>query len=372
MSLSDFDFELPEALIALEPLARRDQSRLLCVGSQGVLDDRLFKDVLGFFERGDVLILNDSKVLPAALAGVRMRDEHRANVHLNLHKRVSGHEWLAFAKPLKRLKVGDRLMFGQEGGVCSLGHLEGVITEIGEGGEILVAFDVSGPVLDEQLHLVGQMPLPPYIAGRRGAQESDKITYQTVYARDEGSVAAPTAGLHFTDELLDALRARGVLVEFVTLHVGAGTFLPVKVDDIETHKMHFEWGVVGKEVVDVVNKAKLDGRQVTVVGTTSLRLLEAAALETSVHEESASDGSPLASWQGETDIFIRPGFEFKVVDRLITNFHLPKSTLFMLVSAFSGLDVMQKAYAHAMNEGYRFYSYGDACFLQKQKGLNDE
>jgi len=367
MQLSDFDFDLPEALIALEPLARRDQSRLLCVGDQGRLEDHLFKDVLGFFEPGDVLILNDSKVLPAALSGVRQRAEHRASVHLNLHKRISDHEWLAFAKPLKRLKVGDRLLFGQEGGACLLGQLEASISKIGEGGEILVAFDVGGSVLDEQLHLVGQMPLPPYIAGRRAAQERDKVTYQTVYARDEGSVAAPTAGLHFTDALLDGLRARGVLVEFVTLHVGAGTFLPVKVDNIETHKMHFEWGVVDEGVVQVVNKAKLEGRRVTAVGTTSLRLLEAAALD-----KGGSDGGCLTAWQGETDIFIRPGFDFKVVDRLLTNFHLPKSTLFMLVSAFSGLSVMQKAYAHAMKEGYRFYSYGDACFLQKQKGLSDE
>ena len=354
MSLSDFDFELPEELIALKPLAERDQSRLLCVDQAGQFADRAFKDVLDFFDPGDVLVLNDSRVLPAALTGVRRRGEFAAQVHFNLHKRLSAHEWLAFAKPFKRLREGDLLQFGRQGGACQMGGLAARVTALGEGGEVRLAFDVSGVVLDEQLQLVGDMPLPPYIAGRRPADEQDKVSYQTVYAQEEGSVAAPTAGLHFTNALLDALREKGVSVQFVTLHVGAGTFLPVKVDDIERHKMHAEWGVVSQDCVAAIKQAKGQGHKVTAVGTTSLRLLESAA----------QDGA-LKAWQGETDIFIRPGFPFHVVDRLITNFHLPKSTLFMLVAAFSGLQVMQEAYAHAIKERYRFFSYGDACFLEK-------
>ena len=354
MPLSDFDFELPEELIALKPLAERDQSRLLCVDRAGQMEDRFFKEVMNFFDPGDVLVLNDSRVLPAALTGVRRRGEFEAQVHFNLHKRLSDHEWLAFAKPFKRLKKGDRLHFGQEGHACLRGVLEATVVDLLDGGEVRLAFDVSGAALDEGLQLVGEMPLPPYIAGRRPADEQDKVSYQTVYAQEEGSVAAPTAGLHFTNALLDALRDKGVSVQFVTLHVGAGTFLPVKVDNIERHKMHAEWGVVSEGCVGAIDYAKGQGQKVTAVGTTSLRLLESAA-----------QTGALKAWQGETDIFIRPGFSFHVVDRLITNFHLPKSTLFMLVAAFSGLSVMQEAYAHAIKEGYRFFSYGDACFLEK-------
>ena len=355
MQLKDFDFQLPEELIALTPLETRDESRLLTVRADGQLLDQRFKDILGLFEPGDVLVLNDSRVLPAALSGLRRRGEFEAKVHFNLHKRLSDHEWLAFAKPFKRLAEGDRVRFGVQTQSCMMEALEATVTEVRGGGEVKLSFDVSGRVLDEGLAIVGDMPLPPYIAGRRAPDERDKIAYQTVYANEQGSVAAPTAGLHFTKELLGLLRARGVDVQFLTLHVGAGTFLPVKVEAIDTHKMHGEWGEVSAEVVTAIHTAKANGRRVTAVGTTSLRLLESAAHATGV----------LQSWQGETDIFIRPGFQFHVVDRLITNFHLPKSTLFMLVAAFSGLSVMQRAYSHAIKERYRFYSYGDACFLEK-------
>ncbi|MBO6548406.1 MAG: tRNA preQ1(34) S-adenosylmethionine ribosyltransferase-isomerase QueA [Rhizobiales bacterium] len=357
MQLDDFDFDLPESNIALEPHPTRDGSKLLRVLPDGALEDHVFKNLLRFFKPGDVVVLNNSRVLPAALKGKRLRGESEANVQLNLHKRVSSNEWFAFAKPAKRMKVGDRLRFGDLAGssqACFEGRLEATIVETPGGGEILVRFDLDGVALDEALKLVGDMPLPPYIASKRAAGEEDKETYQTVYAEHDGSVAAPTAGLHFTDELLAGLKEIGVDLQFVTLHVGAGTFLPVKVDDIKSHKMHAEWGQVSAETVEAIRSAKLAGKRVCAVGTTSLRLLESAALET----------GEIEPWTGETDIFITPGFQFKVVDRLITNFHLPKSTLFMLVSAFSGLDVMQSAYKAAIERDYRFYSYGDGCLLE--------
>ena len=356
MHLNDFDFQLPEDLIALKPLSQRDQSRLLHVADGGEFVDRQFQDLLGLFQPGDVLVLNNSKVLPAALNGIRKREEFEARIAVNLHKRHSDHQWFAFAKPLKRLKPGDRVRFGSQNQSCLMGALDATVEEILQTGEVLLAFDVSGTVLDEQLNQFGSMPLPPYIASKRAPGEDDKVTYQTVYAKDDGSVAAPTAGLHFTNELLEGLRQKGVRVEFVTLHVGAGTFLPVKTDNVKDHKMHSEWGTVSQDCVEAVRAAHREGGKVTAVGTTSLRLLESAAQET----------GQLRPWQGETDIFITPGFDFNVVDRLITNFHLPKSTLFMLVSAFCGLDVMQRAYAHAIKRRYRFYSYGDACFLTKK------
>ncbi len=357
MQLDDFDFELPESHIALEPHPDRDGSKLLRVLSDGSLEDHIFKDLPRFFKKGDVVVFNDSRVLPAALKGKRLRGETEAQVQLNLHKRVSDNEWFAFAKPAKRMKVGDRLRFGDKigsGQACFEGQLDATIIDTPGGGEILVQFDVSGVHLDEALKLVGEMPLPPYIASKRATGSIDKETYQTVYASHDGSVAAPTAGLHFTDELLAALKDIGVELQFVTLHVGAGTFLPVKVDDIKSHKMHAEWGHVGSETVEAIRTAKSKGRRVCAIGTTSLRLLESAARETGT----------IRPWSGDTDIFITPGFKFNVVDRLVTNFHLPKSTLFMLVAAFSGLDVMQAAYRAAVERDYRFYSYGDGCLLE--------
>ncbi len=256
-------------------------------------------------------------------------------------------------RPGKRVAVGDRIHFGHDQNSCFLGQLDATVIEKHEGGEVLLGFDLSGPFLDEALHAVGHIPLPPYIASKRPDDERDRTDYQTIYARDEGAVAAPTAGLHFTPELFAALDARGIERHFVTLHVGAGTFLPVKANDTSDHKMHAEIGHVSQAVADTINAAKARGGRVVCVGTTSLRLLESAATE---------DGS-LQAWSGATDIFITPGYRFRVADALMTNFHLPRSTLFMLVSAFSGLERMRAAYSHAIQKHYRFYSYGDASLL---------
>jgi S-adenosylmethionine:tRNA ribosyltransferase-isomerase len=267
--------------------------------------------------------------------------------------RVGPDRWKAFVRPGKRVAEGDRIQFGHSAEACMLGALDATVVEKGEAGEVLLAFDLSGPLLDEALHAVGHIPLPPYIASKRPDDEQDRKDYQTVYAREEGAVAAPTAGLHFTPGLFAALDARGIERHFVTLHVGAGTFLPVKADDTADHKMHAEIGYVSAETAAAINAARAESRRVVAVGTTSLRLLESAA---------APDGT-MAAWSGATDIFITPGYKFRAVDVLMTNFHLPRSTLFMLVSAFSGLETMRDAYRHAIDTGYRFYSYGDASLL---------
>jgi S-adenosylmethionine:tRNA ribosyltransferase-isomerase len=262
--------------------------------------------------------------------------------------RLDGHRWKAFAKPGKKLQEGDRVRFGGEGKTCLLGILEATVEEKGEAGEITLAFDFSGPVLDEAIDAVGEMPLPPYIAGKRGTDERDAVDYQTIYAEREGAVAAPTAGLHFTPDLMKRLQQSGISTEFVTLHVGAGTFLPVKAEDTADHKMHSEWGEVTADTCSRLKAARAAGGRIVAVGTTSLRLLESSGLE---------------PFSGTTDIFITPGYRFRAVDLLVTNFHLPKSTLFMLVSAFAGLDRMRAAYAHAIANDYRFYSYGDSSLL---------
>lgn len=299
------------------------------------------------------MIFNDTKVIPAQLKGLRRRGEASAQVDATLHMRVAPDRWLAFVRPGKRVAPGDRIHFGHDGNSCFLGALDATVVEKGEGGEVLLAFDLSGTFLDEALHAVGHIPLPPYIASKRPDDERDRTDYQTIFARDEGAVAAPTAGLHFTPELFAALDARGVERHFVTLHVGAGTFLPVKAEDTADHKMHAETGSVSAQTAAAVNAARARGSRVVSVGTTSLRLLESAA----------SDDGRLGGWSGATSIFITPGYRFRTVDVLMTNFHLPRSTLFMLVSAFSGLETMRAAYQHAIAAGYRFYSYGDACLL---------
>ncbi|MGE0233672.1 MAG: tRNA preQ1(34) S-adenosylmethionine ribosyltransferase-isomerase QueA, partial [Flavobacteriaceae bacterium] len=272
-----------------------------------------------------------------------------------LHQRLDDHRWLAFARPAKRLKAGDRIAFGDDSGVCFAGHLNAGVEAVGEDGEVTLAFDLSGPVLDETMQAAGVMPLPPYIASKRAADESDETDYQTVYAVEPGAVAAPTAGLHFTSGLLAALEARGVSRHFVTLHVGAGTFLPVRVEDTDDHRMHAENGIVSAQTAASLNTVRASGGRIVAVGTTSLRLLESAA---------GPDGR-LHAFNGATDIFITPGYRFRAVDLLMTNFHLPRSTLFMLVSAFSGTAVMKRAYAHAIARNYRFYSYGDASLLHR-------
>lgn len=349
-----FDFELPEDRIALHPASPRDSARLLVVGpGAGNLADRSVGDLPGLLRAGDALVFNDTKVIPAALEGTRIRDEARAHVSFNLIKRVDESRWRAFARPAKRLKSGDRIRFGSEGRVCLLGELEATVTERGEDGEVELAFSLHGAYLDEAIAALGDMPLPPYIALKRAPEDDDRTSYQTIYARNEGAVAAPTAGLHFTPDLFAALKARGISTHFLTLHVGAGTFLPVKAEDTAGHRMHAEWGTIDATMAAELNAARVRGGRIVAVGTTALRLLESAA---------TPDGQ-ITPFSGETSIFITPGYRFRAVDVLMTNFHLPRSTLFMLVSAFSGLETMQAAYAHAIASGYRFYSYGDACLL---------
>jgi S-adenosylmethionine:tRNA ribosyltransferase-isomerase len=304
---------------------------------------------------GDVVVLNDTRVLRAALVGVRRREESSASIAFNLHKRMDASRWRAFARPAKRLRVGDRSRFGDDGRVCLLGSLDASVTAIGEAGEVELAFGLHGAYLDQAIEALGDPPLPPYITSKREVSPEDAERYQTIYARHEGAVAAPTAGLHFSAQLLAALAARGIEREFVTLHVGAGTFLPVTAQTLEGHKMHPEWGEISAHAAAALNRARAAGGRIVAVGSTVLRLLEAAAAE---------DGS-VAPFSGETDIFIRPGHRFRCVDLLMTNFHLPRSTLFMLVAAFSGLATMHRAYAHAIRSGYRFYSYGDANLLER-------
>src|SRR5215207_4693502 len=355
MRVDLFDFDLPEDRIALRPASPRDAARMLVVRPGAEPQDRTVRDLPDLLRPGDVLVLNDTKVIPARLFGLRTRGEASARVEIMLHKREAGDRWRAFARPAKRLAVGDRIRFGEdsESMACLLASLDAEVEAKGEGGEVVLRFAFAGPALDEAIARLGEMPLPPYIEGKRAADNRDRSDYQTVYAAEEGAVAAPTAGLHFTDELFRRLDERGIASRTVTLHVGAGTFLPVKADDTDAHRMHSEWGSVSAATADAINQARERGGRVVAVGTTSLRLLETAA----------RDDGAIAPFSGETDIFITPGYRFRGVNVLMTNFHLPRSTLFMLAAAFSGLDTMKAAYAHAIAQGYRFYSYGDACLL---------
>ena len=346
MKVDAFDFDLPAENIALHPVEPRDSARMLVVRPGEPMADGHVRDLLTILRAGDVLVVNDTRVLPAELTGSRIRGELKAGVSFNLHKRVDAASWKAFARPAKKLEIGDRLELGDDGSIVA------TVAEKGEAGEVTLRFALAGAELDEIIKAHGAMPLPPYIGLKRGLEERDKSDYQTVYAQKDGAVAAPTAGLHFTSELLDELMALGVTIERVTLHVGAGTFLPVKVEDTADHKMHAEWGELPADVVDRILAAKAKGGRLVAVGTTSLRLLE-----------TASRGGELKPFTGDTDIFITPGYRFNAVDVLMTNFHLPRSTLFMLVSAFAGFEVMHAAYRHAIETGYRFYSYGDSSLL---------
>jgi S-adenosylmethionine:tRNA ribosyltransferase-isomerase len=358
-----FDFELPEDRIALEPARPRDAARLLVVRPDEVAPPgaaasaRCTDSSVGrlpeFLRPGDALVLNDTRVIRAALRGERLRGEQRATLSFNLHKRVDESRWRAFARPAKRLKEGDRLRFGNDGRVCLLGQLEATIASLGGDGEVELSFSLHGPYLDEAIETLGDPPLPPYIANRREQVPEDAERYQTIYARHAGAVAAPTAGLHFTPALFAALEARGIARHFVTLHVGAGTFLPVKAEDTAGHRMHAEWGEISEETAQALNRVRAGGGRIVAVGSTALRLLETAA----------GEGGRLGRFAGETALFITPGYRFKAVDLMLTNFHLPRSTLFMLVAAFCGLATMQQAYRRAIDAGYRFYSYGDACLL---------
>ena len=339
MRVDLFDFDLPQDRIALRPARPRDSARLMLVEADAI-SDRTVLDLPDLLRPGDVLLFNDTKVIPAQLEGRR----GSARVGVTLHKRAGPRSWWAFVRNAKRLRPGDRIEF--EAGVVA------IAAERAGDGSVLVEFEGDEPV-ELLIERAGRMPLPPYIASKRPADEADREDYQTVFAREEGAVAAPTAALHFTDRLLRALDDRGVLRETLTLHVGAGTFLPVKVDDTEGHKMHSEWGKIDAATAGRLNAARDAGGRLIAVGTTSLRLVESAADEQGV----------IHSFEGDTAIFITPGYRFRAVDGLMTNFHLPRSTLFMLVSALMGLDVMKRAYVHAIGDGYRFYSYGDSSLL---------
>jgi S-adenosylmethionine:tRNA ribosyltransferase-isomerase len=354
-----FDFDLPPDRIALRPATPRDAARLLVVrpGAEPLLEDRVVRDLPGLLEPGDQLVVNDTKVIPAQLSGRRMGSESAPHIEATLIKRLDGSRWQALVKPARKLKPGDTVRFGEEGHVCFLGQLDATVEAKGEAGEVTFAFAFHGPVLDEAIAAHGAVPLPPYIASRRAPDERDRSDYQTMFAREEGAVAAPTAGLHFTECLMGDLNARGIGLHTVTLHVGAGTFLPVKADDVAAHRMHAEWGQVSGEVAEALNASRAASRRIVAVGTTSLRLLESAA----------RDDGTIAPFCGDTSLFITPGYRFRAVDVLLTNFHLSRSTLFMLAAAFCGVDTMKRAYAHAIETGYRFYSYGDACLLFRNR-----
>ena len=339
MRVDDFDFDLPADRIALRPASPRDSARLLLAAGGG-LEDRMVAELPALLRAGDVLVFNDTRVIPAQLEGVR----GDARIGATLHKREGLRAWRAFARNARRVRAGERIDFG-----ASVTALAG---DKAADGSILLTFDGDEPV-EILLERAGRMPLPPYIAGKRAADAREREDYQTMFAREEGAVAAPTAALHFTPALMDALAGAGIGHETLTLHVGAGTFLPVRADDTEDHAMHSEWGRIGPETAARLNAVRAKGGRLIAVGTTSLRLIESAA---------DADGT-IRPFDGDTAIFITPGYRFRAVDGLVTNFHLPRSTLFMLVSALMGLDVMQAAYAHAISEGYRFYSYGDASLL---------
>ncbi|MEC8631353.1 MAG: tRNA preQ1(34) S-adenosylmethionine ribosyltransferase-isomerase QueA [Pseudomonadota bacterium] len=347
MKLSDFDFDLPDHLIATRPVKPRRNARLLVADGAGLHDRQVF-NLTDYIGAGDRLILNNTRVIPARLSGQRTRDTGQgpvtAKVEITLLDPLAGGGWRALAKPLRKVLEGEEIVFSPD--------LSGTVTRKGE-TDLDLAFNLSGDDFDAALAAAGAMPLPPYIAAKRPADEQDKDDYQTVFARHSGAVAAPTASLHFDEVLLEALRAAGVAFTEVTLHVGAGTFLPVKVDDIDSHKMHSEWGEITAEAAAQMNETRAAGGRIIPVGTTALRLIESAA----------SDDGTMAEWTGTTDIFIRPGYKFKIANGLMTNFHLPKSTLMMLVSALMGVEHVREIYAHAVAKEYRFFSYGDASLL---------
>ena len=353
MKVDLFDFDLPEEAIALRPAVPRDTGRMLQVSSSGELTDYHVNNLPSLLRAGDVLVLNDTRVIRASLRAIRparpVGGGGDVSIDVNLHKRLSDSQWRAFVRPAKRLKADDEVSFGE--------NLSAKVLDNPVAGEVTLDFDRSGDHLDQAIEVCGDIPLPPYIGRKRDSDDRDETDYQTVYANEDGSVAAPTAGLHFTPQLFGKLKEKGIQIEKITLHVGAGTFLPVKSDVTNDHHMHSETFHINAPVAERINQAKADGQRIIAVGTTALRALE-----------SASQNGELTSYSGDTNIFITPGYKFKIVDGLMTNFHLPRSTLFMLVSAFCGLEVMQKAYAHAIETGYRFYSYGDSSLLWKAHG----
>lgn len=352
MKLAAFDFELPDEAIALRPAIPRDSARLLQVGQNGALTDHHVFDLPSLIEPGDILVINDTKVFPAALTAIRKARPVGGGgdvaITVNLHQSVDDRTWRAFVKPAKRLKVGDIIYFSAS--------LTAMVLDKRDGGDVSMEFNLSAGDLMRAVQAHGEVPLPPYIARQRAVDAQDRRDYQTIYANSSGSVAAPTAGLHFTQPLLEALSKKGIKTARLTLHVGAGTFLPVKTENVSDHHMHKEWYSIDQEACDAINQTKSNGGRVIAVGTTSLRALE-----------SAGEDGELRPRTEETDIFITPGYEFKIVDGLMTNFHLPKSSLFMLVCALAGTNAMQKAYNYAIETGYRFYSYGDSSLIWKNR-----
>jgi S-adenosylmethionine:tRNA ribosyltransferase-isomerase len=345
MHLADFDFDLPRELIADRPAEPRDGARLLVIPAAGDFADQRIVDLPQLLRPRDLLVFNDTKVIPARLVGRR----GQTTVEVTLARDLGGGVWRAYAKGARRLHPGDRIEFADD--------LPAEVVEKSPEGEVTLRFDREGTAFRDALARHGTMPLPPYIKRPRGGDARDRADYQTIFARTEGAVAAPTAGLHFTPALLDALARRGINWVTVTLHVGPGTFLPVKVDDPREHRMHAEWGVVGAEAAGRINAAQSTGGRIVAIGTTSLRLLESAAAENGEIQE----------FSGETRLFILPGYHFRVIDMLLTNFHLPRSTLLMLIAALAGFDRIKAAYAHAVAERYRFFSYGDACLIETQR-----
>jgi S-adenosylmethionine:tRNA ribosyltransferase-isomerase len=357
MRVDLFDFHLPPERIALAPASPREAARMLVLAAEGAVADRRIFDLPSFLRPGDAVVVNDTRVIAGRLNGIRVRGENVAQIEATLIKRVDSSRWRAFLRPAKKVNPGERIRFGEtsEGMACLIAALDAEVEEKGEGGEVLLSFAFHGAALDEAIERIGEMPLPPYIAGRRAPNAGDRADYQTLFADEPGAVAAPTAGLHFTPELVARIGAAGASLHKVTLHVGAGTFLPVKVEDTKDHVMHAERGRIDEATAAVLNETRARGGRIVAIGTTSLRLLESAADET----------GKIRPFAGETAVFITPGYRFRAVDMLLTNFHLPRSTLFMLVAAFAGLAPIRRAYAHAIDEGYRFYSYGDACLLTR-------
>jgi S-adenosylmethionine:tRNA ribosyltransferase-isomerase len=351
MLVNDFDFDLPPSKIALRPIEPREMARLLLINNNG-LEDHHVGDLPNLLHATDVLVFNDTKVIPAQLSGVRVRNGQIAKIDATLHMRESPNQWRAFLRHAKKVNIGEVLNFADNN------DLNAMLLEK-DGGEVLLEFALSGTALDEAIAAHGGIPIPPYISSKRSEDSQDRHDYQTIYAKESGAVAAPTAGLHFTSELFESLEKRGISCCFVTLHVGAGTFLPVKSEDTADHKMHNEIGYLSTKTAQFLNQCKREGRRIIAVGTTSLRLLESASDENGVLHEFST----------KTGIFITPGYKFKVIDGLMTNFHLPRSTLFMLVSALAGLPQMKNAYQHAINNDYRFYSYGDACLILRENDV---
>ena len=355
MKVDIFDFDLDKELIAKQPANPRDSSRLLDLSDENTINDRHFYDLPQLLRAGDVMVFNDTKVIPARLYGQR----GEALVEVTLYHPDDGIRWWSFIKNSKRLHIGDEIRFYTAEISAADSQFTAEVVQKDQEDGVLIKFNCAADDLGKLLEQYGSMPLPPYIKRDRPLAGlwnpyNDKEDYQTVYAKHEGAVAAPTAGLHFTDRLLKQIDDMGVQRVFLTLHVGAGTFLPVKTDDTENHKMHAEYGVISPQACDIINRAKREGRRIIAVGTTSVRLLESAA----------DESGTLHPFCGETDIFITPGYKFRILDTIITNFHLPKSTLFMLICAIGGLERMQQAYAHAIKEKYRFYSYGDSCIIK--------